>query len=113
MNYDVIPTLIFKRNVKKLKKTYSSIGDDIKRYVENLKRGNFSGNILRGVGNNSIYKDRIKNSDIKKGKSGGYRIIYYVITQDKEVYLLTLYSKSSRENIDLSAIKKIIIELGF
>ena len=27
------------------------------------------------------------------GKSNGYRIIYYVVKDDKEIYLITIYDK--------------------
>jgi mRNA-degrading endonuclease RelE of RelBE toxin-antitoxin system len=34
-----------------------------------------------------------------KGKRGGLRVIYYFKRQDKEIWLLTIYSKSEIENI--------------
>ena len=50
------------------------------------------------MGHNT-FKIRIKNSDNNKGKSGGYRVITYFVSEDGEVYLLTIYSKSDRESI--------------
>ena len=54
-----------------------------------------------------IYKVRINNSDITKGKSGGYRVIYLLETQTN-IVLLTIYSKSEREDIAIKEIKDII-----
>ena len=47
---------------------------------------------------------RIKTSDIQKGKSAGYRVIYYLQTQTG-VVLVTIYSKS-----DLSDVSDRVIE---
>jgi mRNA-degrading endonuclease RelE of RelBE toxin-antitoxin system len=30
---------------------------------------------------------------MKVGKSNGYRLIYYVVKDDREIYLLTIYYK--------------------
>jgi hypothetical protein len=34
-----------------------------------------------------------------RGKRGGVRVIYYLKMRDEEVWLLTLYEKSEKENI--------------
>ena len=41
------------------------------------------------------------------GKSGGVRVIYLVRTEQGEVYLLTLFAKSEKENIPLGMLKEI------
>ncbi|HCU26058.1 MAG TPA: addiction module toxin RelE [Deltaproteobacteria bacterium] len=50
--------------------------------------------------------------DMRKGKSGGFRVIYLVLEREKEVHLLTLYPKSERENIDAAEINEILIKTG-
>jgi len=47
---------------------------------------------------NGFFKIRLKNSSIPVGKSGGFRVIYFLRTQEK-IYLLEIYSKSDLENI--------------
>ena len=59
---------------------------------------------LRGL------KKRVKNSDIQKGKSGGYRVIAYLINELHEVQLITIYSKSDREDIPHLELEKLILE---
>ena len=59
------------------------------------------------LGNNT-FKIRIKNSDNNKGKSAGYRIITYCINDIKEVSLVTIYSKSEKENILDLELKELI-----
>jgi mRNA-degrading endonuclease RelE of RelBE toxin-antitoxin system len=46
-----------------------------------------------------------------KGKSGGLRVIYYFKSQDKEIWLLTIYSKSEIENIPAHSLRQIAKEL--
>lgn len=41
------------------------------------------------------------------GKSGGVRVVYLVRPQLEEVYLLTLFAKSEKENIPLAVLKEI------
>jgi mRNA-degrading endonuclease RelE of RelBE toxin-antitoxin system len=56
------------------------------------------------------HKDKIRVS-IKskgKGKSGGARIITYVITPQKEIYLLTIYDKAEFDSIDDKTLRRII-----
>lgn len=60
---------------------------------------------------NDTYKLRIAIKSKGKGKSGGARVITYVITSNKEVYLLTIYDKSEFENIDDKVIKSILQSL--
>jgi hypothetical protein len=49
----------------------------------------------------------VNNSDARRGKSGGYRVIYYI--QTSEAILLTnIYSKSDRANIGNEEIEDII-----
>ena len=96
----------FKRNIKTLGKKYRSIRRDIEPVIEQLQQGELPGDKITGVGD-SIFKLRIKNSDISKGKSGGYRLIYYCQTA-MGIILLTIYTKSERVNITAEDIKQII-----
>ena len=63
--------------------------------------------MVRLIGN--CYKVRVKNSDIQKGKSGGYRLIYYV-KSSTNILCLLMYSKSKEDNVTSAEIIKIIQE---
>ena len=52
-----------------------------------------------------LYKIRFINRHGGKGQRGGYRIIYLLVTQNKECWLLTLYSKNDKEDISLEELK--------
>ena len=54
-----------------------------------------------------LFKVRIKNSDARRGKSGGYRIIYYLKTED-HIILVTIYSKSDKPDVPATEIRELI-----
>jgi mRNA-degrading endonuclease RelE of RelBE toxin-antitoxin system len=107
VNYKIIVTPKFSKQIKRLRKKYKKIRDDFARCIKLLEKEPFAGTHL-GKG---LYKLRLKSSDKSRGKSGGFRIIYYIVTQDEKLYLLTIYSKSEVENISMDEIKKILEEL--
>ncbi|MEX0268338.1 hypothetical protein AB3R30_04285 [Leptolyngbyaceae cyanobacterium UHCC 1019] len=57
--------------------------------------------------NYTVFKVRLKNSNIQKGKSGGYRVMYYVKTADR-IILATIYAKSDRADVDTEVIEDAI-----
>lgn len=98
----------FKRNLRVLAKKYRSIRKDIQPIITQLEAGELPGDRIAGI-DYTILKLRVKNSDIKKGKSGGYRVIYYVKTTTN-IILITIYSKSEREDISAKEIKQVLAE---
>jgi mRNA-degrading endonuclease RelE of RelBE toxin-antitoxin system len=103
MSYSVYPTPDFKKFLKKLSKKYPSLKADLQGLIDTLKEKPDSG-IHLGHG---IYKIRLAITSKRKGKSGGARVITFLVTQDQEVYLVYIYDKSQLDNI----IKEQILEL--
>ncbi|WP_177176071.1 type II toxin-antitoxin system RelE/ParE family toxin [Trichormus sp. NMC-1] len=101
-------SVTFTRNIRNLAKKYRSIRNDIQPVAEQLERGDLPGDKISGIGYD-VFKLRIRNSDIQKGKSGGYRLIYYVKTA-KGIILLTIYAKSEQADILADEIRSIITE---
>lgn len=100
----------YKRNLRELSKKYRQIRLDTQAVIEQLQAGNFIGDRISGLGENYIViKVRVKNSNIQKGKSAGYRLIYQV-ESPTSVLLLTIYSKSDREEISANEIIGILAE---
>ena len=96
----------FKRNIKTLGKKYRNIRSDIEPIIKQLQNGELPGNQISGIGY-QVFKLRVRNSDIAKGKSGGYRLIYYCKTATG-IILLTIYTKSEQVDITADDIRKII-----
>jgi len=107
MTFNVIPTDRFKKEAKRLIKKYPSLKDELSELNEILEKNPETGTTL---GNNA-YKIRIAIKSKGKGKSGGGRVISYLVTQNKEIYLLTIFDKSEFDSIDDKTLKKIIESL--
>jgi mRNA-degrading endonuclease RelE of RelBE toxin-antitoxin system len=98
----------FKRDIRELAKRYRSIRSDIQPLIEQLQAGELPGDRIAGV-KYQIFKVRLKNSNLQKGKSGGYRVIYYVKTE-QEVILATIYSKSDISDVSNEVIEEAIAQ---
>ncbi|WP_206459465.1 hypothetical protein [Anaerovorax sp. IOR16] len=111
MSYEIVITKKFKNDIKFYKKKFAHIEDDLDFIIEKLEQGEFIGTPLEDVdANNKTYKVRIANSDTKMGKSNGYRLVYYAVTDNLEIYLLTVYYKKDDKNIPSNNEIKRIIE---
>jgi len=107
MSYSVIPIERFKKEAKRLIKKYPSLKSELTELNETL-----SGNpeIGTSLGNNT-FKVRIAIKSKGKGKSGGARVITYLVTEEKEIYLLTIFDKSEFGSIEDKILREIIEDL--
>jgi mRNA-degrading endonuclease RelE of RelBE toxin-antitoxin system len=96
----------FQKNLRTLAKKYRSIRKDIQPIITQLEQGQILGDQISGIGY-AVFKLRVRNSDNQKGKSGGYRLIYYVKTITG-IILLTIYPKSEQVDIVADEIQNII-----
>ena len=87
MPYNIIPAAKFKKEAKRLIKKYPSLKQELLELNEILILNPTAGTSL---GNNA-YKIRVAIKSKGTGKSGGARVITYVITENRSVYLLTIY----------------------
>jgi len=106
MSFSIFYSHEFKRNVRKLLKKYPHLSKDLDGFIQGLQAGEVSGDLLQHVGLD-VYKTRIKNSDNQKGKSAGYRVIYY-LKKETQLFLVTLYSKSEQDDVSVQKIRAII-----
>jgi mRNA-degrading endonuclease RelE of RelBE toxin-antitoxin system len=106
LQFELLYSDEFKARLRSLAKRYRKIQEDLKPLLENLKAGTFEGDRLSGTGENPVFKTRLKNSDIRKGKSAGYRVIYEV-RGSVCVLLIVIYSKSDQNTIAADKIREI------
>lgn len=99
----------FKRQLKRLSRKYRQIKKDVSPIIEALQAGEMVGDQIIGAAY-TLYKVRASNSDSQRGKSGGYRVIYYLKTETRCI-LVTIYSKSDQANITAQTLNRIINEL--
>lgn len=102
----VIALPTFTRNIRMLKKKYRNILEDLQSTIDQLENGETPGDQIPDIGY-PVFKVRIRNTDIQKGKSGGYRLIYYLKTTTS-ILLLTLYTKSDQDDVAASDLRNII-----
>jgi len=103
----VIATQAFSQALKALRKRYRRITDDLRPLIEDLETGNLPGDRLEGLDSYIVYKVRLPNRDAGRGKSGGYRVIYYVRRSDT-IFLITIYSKTDQQNVQNAMLRMLI-----
>ena len=107
-SFQITLTPRFKKDLRELAKRYRSIRSDLQPLIEQLQAGKISGDKIAGV-KYQVFKVRLKNSNIQKGKSGGYRVIYYLKTE-REIRLATIYSKSALSDVNNEVIEEVIAQ---
>ena len=98
-----------RKDIKYLARKYPVITEEIGRLVTQLENDERPGDLIPNAGY-EIYKVRLKNSSSQRGKSGGFRVIYYVHLANK-VSLLSAYSKSDQEDVSLQKLQAIIADM--
>jgi mRNA-degrading endonuclease RelE of RelBE toxin-antitoxin system len=96
----------FKKNLKRLAKKYRHIKSDLSPLINQLQNGELPGDRIPGT-HYVVYKVRVQNSDLKKGKRSGYRVIYYLQKHDA-ILLLAIYAKSDQPDIKKYQIEQIV-----
>jgi mRNA-degrading endonuclease RelE of RelBE toxin-antitoxin system len=107
MSYKIISSKGFKRDVKPLVKKYRSLKNELADLFDSLEENPIQGDDL----GKSCYKVRLGIESKGKGKSGGARVITYIVTEDEEVVLLTIYDKKERDSLIPNELNKLLKEL--
>lgn len=101
MNYKVVYTSEFEKEIKRLSQKYPSLHSDFKEFLIEISRKPFSGTPL----GNNCYKTRLAIKSKGKGKSGGARIISCIQVVLETVILISIYDKSEKADITDKEIK--------
>ncbi|MGI9191154.1 MAG: type II toxin-antitoxin system RelE/ParE family toxin [Chitinophagaceae bacterium] len=104
MGFNVIPTDKFKKEAKRLIRKFPSLKEELRELSTTLSEHPETGKPL----GKDTYKIRIAIKSKGKGKSGGARVITYLVTENKEIYLLLIYDKSEFDNVDDKLLQQII-----
>lgn len=107
MSYNIIPTLRFEKELKRLVKKFPSLKVEFSELIQLILENPTSGT---GLGNN-CYKIRMAIASKGKGKSGGARAITHVYVASETVYLLSIYDKSEKEDLKPNELKDMIASL--
>lgn len=99
----------FSKDLDRLARKYPRVIDEAESLITALKNDERPGDKIPHVGYD-VYKVRLRNPSARRGKSGGFRVIYYVQLADR-VILLTIYSKTEQTDISPDEIRQVLQEL--
>jgi mRNA-degrading endonuclease RelE of RelBE toxin-antitoxin system len=108
MSYNVIITSEFAKETRRIAKKHIGIKADIARLIADLE---INPTIGTDLGRN-FFKIRVPISGTNKGKSGGARVITYVILNQDTVLLTEIYLKSEHSSADVDIIIQRLREQG-
>ena len=107
MKNNILLTSFFLKKAKRLLKKYHTLQKSLKQLeqclISNPKLGSSYGS--------NIYKVPLADESKGKGKSGGFRVMTYVIEETNEetnIYLITIFDKSEESSITKDDIKEIL-----
>src|SRR5690606_1952796 len=101
----VYSTRFFYKKAKRLLKKYASLENNLKHLEQALLKNPKIGISYGG----NIYKIRLADEAKGRGKSGGFRVVTYLIEetdQSTTVFLITIFDKSEEASISKTDIKK-------
>jgi hypothetical protein len=108
----IIYTLRFKRDAKPYKKKFPTFPDTLTSLHEDLLNNPYLGTSLGG----NLYKIRVGDESKGAGKSGGFRVITYILEEKKDkidVYMISIYDKSERSTYTKKELQNILDDCGF
>lgn len=98
---------IFDTRYKRFIKKFPTLEEEITAFKKELLKNPKQGILIT----ENAYKIRLASIDKNKGKSGGFRVITYLIEENNdrlEIVLLMIYDKSEESSFNKTAIIKII-----
>ncbi len=104
MIYSILSIPPFDKQLKRLAKKYPSLKNEFAELLESLELEPQQGTNL----GNNCYKIRIAIASKGKGKSGGARVITYIMIAEEIVYLLSIYDKSEKDNLTDKELRELL-----
>src|SRR5258707_4390329 len=100
MNFRVKITINFEKEAKPLIKKYPSFKNDVAKLINDLEANPKLGTPL----GHNLYKIRIAVGSKGRGKSGGARVITYVISKSEVVNLISIYDKAEYDTAKIDTL---------
>lgn len=109
MNFEIIATQIFVKELKWLAKRYPAIRQDVIDLTDILRETPELGTSL----GKDCYKIRFPITGKNRGKSGGGRLVTCVKIQRETIILLSIYDKSEQSTITDDDLKRRLDAIDF
>ncbi len=107
MKFEVYTTGFFEKQFKKLAKRHPSLKLDVINLSEQLETDPMKGTSL----GKDCYKIRLSIKSKGRGKSGGARVITCVKVVNASVFLLSIYDKGDKANLEDGELNKLLLLL--
>lgn len=91
----IIQLTQFSKAIDGLLKKRQLLSEDFNSFQKELAENPEIGDVVPGTG--GIRKARLKSAG--RGKSGGFRVCYYDIISDNEIFLILIYAKNKQEDL--------------
>jgi mRNA-degrading endonuclease RelE of RelBE toxin-antitoxin system len=78
--------------------------DERTELVDTLARAPLAGDLIPGLGG----LRKLRFAPKGRGKSGGFRVIYYVLTEDMPILALLFYGKNEQEDLSPTQRKAVV-----
>jgi len=109
MSYSVYLPDSFKRSLKRLTRRFPGVRQDVIAAIEEVLRIPMLGAVIPGSA--GIRKLRIRSSDLKRGKSGGFRLLYIVLSDRELICPLLIYAKSDQADVTRRELRALLADL--
>ena len=102
MNYNIVNTPEFAKEIKKLLKKYPTFKNELVNLKSSLENNPFQGISL----GNNVFKISLSIKSKVAGKRGGARVITFIEVKDSQIVLVSIYHKSDQETITIKVINE-------
>ena len=107
---EVVLTPRFRSTVKKLRRRYRLVTQDVTGLIQELRDGYTPGDRLQDVGGAPVFKARLRNTSARLGKRDGFRVVYHI--DETAITLLVICQKPRCADVQSVRIRQLLDELG-
>jgi mRNA-degrading endonuclease RelE of RelBE toxin-antitoxin system len=104
MSFKITTVDSFEKQFKRLFKKYKSLKQEVEDLLVSLEIDPLQGDYI----GDDCYKIRLRIASKGKGKRGGARIITCVKIVGETVFLLSIYDKSEKEDLEEKELEKLL-----
>jgi len=110
MTFSVVLPQSFKRSLKNLSKKYPHAKNDVKVALQALVDAPTLGVLIPGGA--GTRKLRVRSTDLQRGKSGGFRLIYALDYEAERLYPLLIYAKTEQADVTRRELQQLVADLA-
>ncbi len=107
---EVVLTPRFRSTVKKLRRRYRLVTQDVTSLIHELRDGDTPGDRLQDVGGAPVFKARLRNTSARLSKRDGFRVVYHI--GETAITLLVICQKPRCADVQSVRIRQLLEELG-